>query len=394
MITCEEAIKAVISTRKSFGTETIDINQSLGRILAEPILADRAFPPFDRVCMDGIAIDYNSFLKGQISYGVEGVQAAGQPQLQLINPTNCIEVMTGAILPEGTTTVIRYEDLKKVAEGEYKIDIDVVEGANIHYLGTDKPSGQILIDSNTKIDSPELALLATVGKTTVTVKKLPKIALISTGDELVEIEDIPKPFQIRKSNIHMLASELDRLKIDFEMIHVDDDFEIIKSAISKVLIDFDVIMMSGGVSMGKFDFIPDALVELGVKKLFHKVAQRPGKPFWFGNSDGCTVFAFPGNPVSTLVGFKYYFQSWLHACLGQQKSLFHVRLGEDFNFTPKLTYFAQTILKDTPTGLEGIIDKGHGSGDMVTLAGADGFMNLPADQSEFRAGDYYEFISI
>ena len=289
---------------------------SLGRVLKENIYADRDFPPFNRVSMDGIAISHRVFEEGQRVYKVEGIQAAGSEQMTLSNTQNCIEVMTGAVLPENANVVIPYEQTV-IENGIAKVSItEVSHFKNIHKKGKDKMQGDLIISKNTLISSAEIGILATVGKSTVKVAKNPKVMIVSTGDELVEVNQTPKDFQIRRSNVHTLVSLLKRKGIESKTTHITDNKEILKQKIKGFLEDYDVLLFSGAVSKGKFDFIPEILEELGVEKLFHKVAQRPGKPFWFGRKEKKTVFAFPGNPISTFVSCLKYFIPWFQKSIG------------------------------------------------------------------------------
>ena len=284
MISVEKALETVLNSIQNFGVEEIPFIKSVGRILKEEILADRDFPPFNRVSMDGIAIDYPAFKNGQRDFKIEGIQAAGSEQITLKNPENCIEVMTGAVLPNNANTVIRYEDVT-IIDGIATINIDVINDAqNVHPKGKDGKEGDVLIEENTIISAAEIGVLATVGKSTVKVAKQPKVMIVSTGDELVGVAEIPLEHQIRRSNVFTLVSLLERLSIPSETAHITDDKPILKSKIESYLQEYDVLLFSGAVSKGKYDFLPEVFDELGVEKLFHKVTQRPGKPFWFGRS--------------------------------------------------------------------------------------------------------------
>jgi molybdopterin molybdotransferase len=394
MITSQEATRIIQETAHSFGLEEVESVRARGRILAEDVRADRPFPPFDRICMDGIAIDHQAFQKGQRVFSVQGIQAAGSPPQALSSPENAIEVMTGAMMPSGASTVIRYEDLKPLSDGRFEVMIDVKDRANIHYLGEDHPSGEVLLKAGTRIRSAEVALCATVGRERVSVQALPKVAIISTGDELVEIGDTPQPYQIRKSNVHMLMTEVESYGLTPVSFHIPDDRDKIREVLSHALDNFDVLLMSGGVSKGKYDHLPEVLADLGVQQLFHRVSQRPGKPFWFGKTKETVVFAFPGNPVSTLVGCLKYFRPWLSSCFGIEEVRPWVPLLTDFEFKPSLSYFAQAKLIHTPQGSRAEIIKGNGSGDMVSLSIVDGFLELPLDRNVFRAGESFPFIKM
>ncbi|PQJ75347.1 molybdopterin molybdotransferase MoeA [Polaribacter gangjinensis] len=392
MISVEKALQIVLNSTQDFGVEEIPFFQSNGRILKESIVADRDFPPFNRVSMDGIAIDFQQFQNGQKEFFIEGIQAAGSEQRSLKNPKNCIEVMTGAVLPKNTSAVVRYEDLE-INNGIATILIDEVKDfQNIHPQGKDEQKGAILIPKNIQISPAEIGVFATVGKSTVKVAKQPKVMIISTGDELVDVDGIPLAHQIRRSNVFTLVSLLENLKIPSSTNHISDDKEVLKTNIKKYLETFDVLLFSGAVSKGKFDFLPEVLEELGVQKLFHQVAQRPGKPFWFGQTETCSIFAFPGNPVSTFVNCLVYFYSWFYKFVGIKFEEKTAILAEDIYFKPDLTYFLQVKIHYRFGHLIATPINSNGSGDLSSLIKADGFIQLPNDKTEFKKGESYPII--
>jgi len=405
MITSEKALEIILTQTEDFGVEKIDFKDALGRVLKEEILADRDFPPFHRASMDGIAITVDPFNKGIRTFKIEGIQAAGSPQLTLIDPNNCIEVMTGAMAPVNSEAVIPYE-LVEIKDGVAKVNTnDIKYFQNIHRKGLDRKKEDILISKNTIISAAEIGVLATVGKTTVQVAKNPKVMLISTGDELVEIDQTPADYQIRRSNIHTLVAILDRINIKADTIHIADDKPLLKQKIATILNNYDVLLFSGAVSKGKFDFLPEVLDELGVEKLFHKVRQRPGKPFWFGrtvplskserdeNKSRSTVFAFPGNPVSTFVSCMKYFYPWFQKSTGiEYKNKNFAILAKDFNFKPDLTYFLQIKLENKNGQLLAHPIAGHGSGDLANLVDNDAFIELPTGKQFFSKGEVFPLI--
>lgn len=393
MITSEKALEIILNQTEDFGIETIDFKDTLGRVLKEEIIADRDFPPFNRASMDGIAITVDPFNKGIREFKIEGVQAAGSPKLILKDPNNCIEVMTGAMAPVNSEAVIPYE-LVEIKDGVAKVNTnDIKYFQNIHRKGLDRKKEDVLIPKNTIISAAEIGVLATVGKTSVKVAKNPKVMLISTGDELVEIDQTPEDYQIRRSNIHTLVAILDRIHIKADIIHIADDKPLLKQKIAAILKDYDVLLFSGAVSKGKFDFLPEVLDELGVEKLFHKVRQRPGKPFWFGKKDNKTVFAFPGNPVSTFVSCMKYFYPWYQKSTGVNyvNRNFAV-LSKDFNFKPDLTYFLQIKLENKNGQLLAHPIAGHGSGDLANLVDNDAFIELPTGKQFFSKGEVFPLI--
>lgn len=393
MITIEEAKQIILNSTQKFGVEEVPFLKSIGRVLKENIVADRDFPPFNRVAMDGIAIDFYSFHKGQREFLVEGIQPAGSPQISLQNSNNCLEVMTGAVLPNNTNVVIRYEDVI-IENGVAKIQIEEVKSfQNIHEKGKDRKEADVLIHQNKIISAAEIGVLATVGKSKVRVAKQPKVMIISTGDELVSTEEKPKPHQIRRSNVFTLVSLLERIKIKSETDHITDDKPILKQKIESYLKDYDVLLFSGAVSKGKFDFLPEVLEELKVEKLFHRVAQRPGKPFFYGKTSSCNVFGFPGNPISTFVNCLAYFYPWYFKSLDVEIEEETAILTEDVNFKPNLSYFLQVKLSDKFGHLLATPIKGNGSGDLASLVNADAFIELPKTENiEFKKGDNFPII--
>ncbi len=392
MVSVEKALQAVLNSTQDFGVEEIPFIKSVGRILKEEISADRDFPPFNRVSMDGIAIDFASFKQGQKSFEIEGIQAAGSKQIKLQNAKNCIEVMTGAVLPKSANTVIRYEDVT-IKNGIATINVaSLNDRQNVHLKGKDGNVGDILISENTMISAAEIGVLATVGKSFIKVAKQPKVMIVSTGDELVGVDEIPLEHQIRRSNVFSLVSLLERLNISSETAHVTDEKSVLKSKIKKYLQEYDVLLFSGAVSKGKYDFLPEVFDELGVKKLFHKVAQRPGKPFFYGETDSCNVFGFPGNPISTFVNCLAYFYPWYYKSVRLKVDVEIAVLGEDVFFKPNLVYFLQVKLETRKGELIAFPIKGNGSGDLASLVNTDAFIQLPNDNIEFKKGNTFPII--
>ena len=392
MISVEDALAKVIGTADIIGVESISIHLAIGRTLAEDIYADRAMPPFDRVTMDGICIAYDSYESGQRIFPVESIAAAGSPTVTLNDSSKCVEIMTGAPLAIGTDTVIRYEDLKEL-NGEFEIVESILRGKNVHAKGSDHSKGTVLLQKNNKIKAIDINVLASVGRSKVDVYRNPKVAVISSGDELVDIDQTPADYPIRKSNVYMLQSRLKELGVESKSYHFKDDSDSIYRDMKSILDTYDVLLMSGGVSKGKFDFIPEVLERLGFEKLFHKVAQRPGKPFWFGQKGEKKVFAFPGNPVSTLACFHKYFVPWLYKVSGLNYQPMKVVLAREVTFKPDLDYFAQASLSQSDEGRNlATVRHGNGSGDMVSPTKMDGFVELPRGKEVYEAGGVYEFM--
>ncbi|WP_353145541.1 molybdopterin molybdotransferase MoeA [Chryseobacterium sp.] len=391
MITVQQAEDIVLSQTQDFGREDISYAHALGRVLAEEITADRDLPPFDRPTVDGIAIRYNAYEKGNRSFIIKAVQSAGEPSVSIQSENECVEIMTGAALDPSVDTVIRYEDIS-INNGIAHLHIDSKKGQNIHLKARDKKKGEILVSADQLITPAIIGIASSVGKTVLSVKKLPKVVIITTGDEMVSPESDPSPFQLRRSNGITIQTVLEKYKVKADMLHLNDDYEEIKRELSRCLDEYDVLLMSGGVSMGKFDYLPKVCDELGVEKLFHKIRQRPGKPFWFGkNKDQKLVFAFPGNPVSVFMCLHRYFIPWLEKSLGISGNLAQFAvLQNDIDFPFPLQYFAQVKLCVNHLGqLIAESVNTNGSGDFSHLADTNAFIELPLEQNTFGKGEVY-----
>jgi molybdopterin molybdotransferase len=394
MVSVAEAESIILSNKTTNLVTEVEIAHAIGYVLAEEIKADRDFPPFNRVAMDGIAINYTAYEQGRREFQISGVQAAGSPPQNLPNHTHAVEVMTGAMLPAGADTVIRYEDLEIKQSIARILTESVTRNQNVHTVGQDAKQGDLLLEPCIRISPSEIALIASVGKNKVRIYTLPRIAIVSTGDELIAIEEHPLPWQVRRSNVYALQAALSELNVISSIFHIKDDEEVLNLELNKILNEFDVIILSGGVSKGKFDFVPLVLEAQGIKKLFHQVTQKPGKPFWFGKGDTKIVFALPGNPVSTHLCFYRYIKPWIMSCLGLPAKSAQAILATDFTFKAPLTYFLQVKVKHEQGKLLAYPDAGGGSGDFVNLKNVDGFLELPSTQSEFKAGEvltYYAF---
>jgi len=391
MIDVAEAIEIFKNNQGDFGTELIPLSQAMGRILKEEWHTDRDLPPYHRVTMDGIAIRYADFKKGTRVFKIEDVAAAGDPQKTLKDSDACLEVMTGSILPAGSDTVIKYEELD-IKNGKATLTTDTVnDQQNVHFKGSDRQNGELVAKINTIISSAEIGLAASIGKADIQVAKMPRAMVISTGNELVPISSIPLKHQIRKSNVYRISTVLSSLNIQCDQDHLMDDEDAIREKLEKYLNEYDLVMLSGGVSKGKFDFLPKVLDELGAEKLFHKIAQRPGKPFWFGKFKDCKIFAFPGNPVSSFICMHRYFIDWLGFSFGVdlRKPIF-ASLTSDVTFNPDLTYFLEVKVSYSEDGkVLATPQKGNGSGDLANLVEADAVIELPRGKNEFFKGEVY-----
>ncbi|MEO9513203.1 MAG: molybdopterin molybdotransferase MoeA [Flavobacteriaceae bacterium] len=391
----QKALEILEFNKGDFPIESRRIEDCIGCFLAEDLIADRDFPPFDRVTMDGIAIIYSEFESGAREFQIEDTAAAGTPQKTLVEASNCIEVMTGAIMPKGVDTVIRYEDLT-IKDDIATINLDALNHKqNVHFKGMDIALGTIIVPKGRRLSSAEINIAAAVGKDLVNVRQLPRVVIFSTGDELVAVHETPKLHQIRRSNVFGIQATLQEWGVSAELKHLADDKEEMLKVISKALEDYDLFIFTGGVSKGKFDYLPDVLEALEVTKHFHKIQQRPGKPFWFGsNTNGKKIFALPGNPVSSFVCVYMYLKFWIQKSLGVKPEILYVKLKNDVFFKPDLVYFLEATLESESDGsLIANAIKGNGSGDFANLVKTDGFLILPQNKTKFFANEVYPFVS-
>ena len=361
MISPLEAIELLKNITIPFRTEKLPLAKTLGMNIAEKIVADRDFPPFDRAMMDGIAVKDIS----APTWKIEGMLFAGEPVKAIKKMDGSLEIMTGATAPRGTEAIIKIEDLKiekKIATYIGKTPLE--KGQFIHLQGADAPQGSVLVKKRTKIGPVEIAIAATVGKAHIEVESKPHVHIFSTGDEIVGLHETPKDHQIRSSNVMMLKSVLLSKGFKANSSHLPDSAEKIKANIDKVLESNDIILLSGGVSAGKKDLIPSVLAEAGFETVFHKISQKPGKPMLVATrSDGKVVFAFPGNPISTLTCFWVYFLPWVSGDWAE----YNVK---EIKFLPK----PSAELDQWIPVENGEVLAHNGSGDLISWSRADGLV--------------------
>jgi len=301
MITFEEAYSIVMESVYKTETEAILFNYSSQRILDEDIASDIDMPPFNRSAVDGYACH-----KADISHELEVVDiiAAGKEPLHKVGKNQCSKIMTGAIVPEGCDIVVMIEQSEVAMSG--KIRLSAVDNkSNISFKAEDVRSGDIVLKGGKLIQPQDIALMASVGHTKVRVKKKPIVGIISTGDELINPSGFPRISQIRNSNAYQLAAQVERAGgtgIDFGI--APDNEKITQEIIEKAINKSDIVIITGGVSLGDFDFVPSVLERIGVKILFDKVNVQPGKPTTYGIHSKAVVFGLPGNPVSSFIQFE------------------------------------------------------------------------------------------
>lgn len=394
MISIEEAQKLINAQARNFGVEEISIDNALNRILAEDIFADRDYPPFNRATMDGYAVVSSDFNKDKkTTLQLIGVLHAGNVSAQIVSPGTCIKIMTGAPVPEGADAVVRFEDtIENNALVEFTINT-VLPKQNIASQGEDTKSNELLLEKNIKLNALSIAVLAVTGKAKIKVYKLPSVAIVSTGNEIVNVDDTIFPHQIRDSNSYSLKSFLRQYNVSsVKSVLVQDD----KAVLTQVLSDFmntDILILSGGVSKGEADYIPEVLLSLGVEEIFHRVRIKPGNPLWFGRfSDGGVIFGLPGNPVSVQVGFKVFIEPFLRKCFNMETitPLYFPLFNEKIKKTKFTEYFPCKI--STKADTTGLLSKRmNTSGDISATVHSDGIAVHPEETETIRENTIVEF---
>jgi molybdopterin molybdotransferase len=397
-LTPAEAGRTILSRVTPLPVEVVPLRHSRGRILRQEVEAERDNPPFDRVCMDGVAISGSAFTAGIRSFRIQATQAAGDVPLTLSARDAAIEVMTGTVLPHGTDSVIPLEEYD-LADGVLTLKAEATAEAwrNVQRRGSDSKPGVAMLTPGMRLGAAEVAVVASAGLAEVRVSRQPRITVVSTGDELIEPGQPVADHQIRRSNAYAVSAALQLHGFDaVEDVHLRDDEALMRIRLAEVLDASDMLVLSGGVSKGKFDFVPTVLKALRVEEVFYQVAQRPGRPMWFGvGPKGQLVFGLPGNPVSTLVCLVRYVMPALRALI-QQRTGARERLSlAEASGGRKMTYFMPvTLLPESSTLAQASQRPPQGSGDFLALAGTDGFVELPPQADGYAAGfvaDFYRW---
>jgi molybdopterin molybdotransferase len=385
MISPVEADALIAGQVTCLPIESLPLVQCVGAVLRENIYAERDQPPFDRVAMDGFAVSTAGLRSGKPLL-VQAMQAAGDPPLSLASPQHAIEIMTGAVLPAGCDAVIPVEQSRPSEIEPQTVSFDpelrIAVGQNIHRRGSDVRQGALLLSNGVRLGAPEIAVAAGAGMPRIRVSAQPTISVVSTGNEIIEPGEPILAHQVRRSNAYGIVAALRRQ--GFQRIadeHLPDELGALKTRLRVLVQTHDVLILSGGVSAGRLDLVPAALAGIGVREVFHKVAQRPGKPLWFGIAPtGTAVFALPGNPVSTLVCLARYVLPALYAAMGETppRAPERIALAAPVEVRAALAFFLPVKIMIDDWGRPWAEPRTtNGSGDYAALTGTDGVVELP-----------------
>jgi len=392
MIKPEKALNMILKKAKPLGTELIKLPASLGRVLAENIYSDLNMPSFNRSAMDGFAV--NSKDKSKTFVIIEDIPAGKVPKKK-IKTGQCSRIMTGAMLPQDTDRVIMVEHTRQITRNKIQVT-NKSSKSNVSKRGEDVKKDQLILKKGAKIRPQEAAMLASVGKHKVKVTRKPKVAVISTGSELVEPSKRPGFGKIRNSNSSMLLVQLKKRNIDAKYLGIArDNFAATKKLVKKGLAESDILLLSGGVSVGDYDFVREVLKSCGVKIHFNKVAIKPGKPTVFGTKDKKLVFGLPGNPVSVLVIFELFVVPAIDQIVGRKtkEKFARMKLSKDFQRrdAKREQYYPVKIIKQGNRDIQSQVFsvlplEFHGSAHMQALTQADGVMLIKRGIKKLKKG--------
>ena len=370
--------------------ENVRLDDALGRVLAAPVRADRDYPPFNRSARDGFAVRASDVATAPVKLRVLGETRAGEPSRFTVGAGEAVEIMTGAPGPEGADAVVMVEYSSR--DGEFvTLQQSIESGRNLIYQGSEGPAGSVVLEPGTLLDYNQIALLASVGADEVSVYRRPRVAILSTGDEVIDISGRPEPFQIRNSNAHSLAAQIRRqggapVILPIAPDRLDRTQELIEEGL-----EADMLLLSGGVSAGKYDYVEEVLSKLGAELFFTQVAIQPGKPLVFGRVGRKPVFGLPGNPISTMVTFEVFGRIALHRLAGRTSSplrFLQARLATDFHHKPVLTRFLPAVLQGSYGDVRVNPVKWQGSGDLIAAARADCYLVASSGRESWKAGEW------
>ncbi len=390
LISIPDAINLIFQNLPSLSSEEINIEYALGRVLSEDIVSNIDMPPFDKSAVDGYAVKIKD-TPGELPL-VQTIQAGDIPKKPL-GDGEAVFVMTGAPIPEGTEAVVMREHTKE-APNKVEILSKPKPGANIAYKGEDIKKGEVVIKKGRKISIATVSLLATLGVRRVMVSELPNVAMMVTGSELVEPGEKPiKGGYIYNANGYSLQAACKDIGIEPHYLGiVKDDLESIVNALKSVE-KSDIVLISGGVSMGEYDYVKEAVIKSGGEVVFHKVAIKPGKPFLFAKKGKQLIFGMPGNPVSVMVGFWKFIRPAIYKMQGAEE-VFPLRIPAYFKGTYKKKsdrphYISVKLSKEGEKFFAAYI-KSNGSADVPAFEKGDGMIEVPKDTTLLEDGERVE----
>jgi molybdopterin molybdotransferase len=389
MISVEKALKTILVNFRPLGLEKINILDARGSVIGEDIVAPRNIPSAANSAMDGYAVRYADVKNMPMTLKIIEDIPAGQIARKKINQGEAARIMTGAVIPKGADTVIRQEDTKKDGK-TVMIFTGAKKGENIRLAGEDVRKGQLVIRKGGVLRPAHIGMLAALGKASVSVYRKPRVAIMSTGDELVDIKSKPGPGKIVNSNSYSLAAQVLECGAIPVMLGIARDK---KSDLEKRFnqaLNADVIVSSGGVSVGDFDFVKNVMGEIGNAMHFWQVAMRPGKPLAFGAIEGVPLFGLPGNPVSAMVSFEQFVRPSLLKMLGHKKiyrQTIQAFSTDGLEKKAGFRHFIRAIVKKENGKYVATTTGDQGSGILKSMVAANGLIVLGENQTRIKKGE-------
>ena len=387
------AQQCVLEAVSAFGAEQVKLEQSLGRVLAEEVRANRDQPPYDISAMDGYAL--RSADLGAIPATLEIIEdiKAGDMPTKTLASGQCARIMTGAPMPLGADAVIRVEDTEALAGNRVQINQAVKPGNDIRRLGENMRNGEVVLTPGTAITPGVIGVLATVKRAQVQVYRRPRVAILSTGNELEGLDEPVDPNKIPNSNSYALMAQVQALGIEPVLLGIArDDPEELARYLKRGL-EYDVLLVSGGTSVGVHDYVRPTIEALGAKMLFWRVSMKPGHPVAFGKVGEKIIFGLPGNPVSSMVCFEEFVVPALRRMMGHARThrrTIEARMTHNVKHQPGRTEFIRVLLAKEEGGYAATSTGAQGSGMLLSMARADGLAVVPSDSAGLAAGSMVE----
>src|SRR5262245_42784269 len=391
MLAVAEALSLVLQQARPLAPQAIAVGAALGRVLAEPVASDLDSPPYTKSLMDAYAVRSGDCASLPITLKVIDEVAAGHVSVKVVGPGEAVRIMTGAPVPAGADAVVPVEKAEPLPEAVRITGKAPSPGRNVLERGRELRAGETALHAGMLLRPQELGILASVGRTTISVFPSPRIAIMTTGDEVVEAPQVPGPGQIRNSNGPMLLAQAERAGAEARYLGIaHDNVESLQSMIGEGLTGPNVLILSGGVSAGKFDLVPGVLQELGVVPHFHKVALKPGKPLFFGTRDVTLDFGLPGNPVSSFVCCELFIRPAIRQLAGEREPgprQAPLPIAEDFRTENDRPTYHPARLEIVDQGLRVRPLPWFGSADLRGISGANALLALPPGVQSCRAGE-------
>lgn len=399
MISVVEALQKILASAAPSNTRMLPIENALSHVLANDIKADRPLPPFNRVAMDGFAVrseDFDGVEDGVVQLKIKGLIQTGVASKTAIKPGEAVQIMTGAPCPDSADAVVKIENAVIDRDTVTLTEPGIKPGLNIASMGEDSEKGRVLIEKGSPLTTAGIAICASVGLDQVAVYRKPTVMVISTGSEIIPPAQTPLPHQIRDCNSYSLCTAAKAMDLDVTLLGIgEDDTSVLGQMIEKGL-EADILILSGGVSMGEYDHIPGLLAEKGVQKILHNVRVKPGKPIWFGKTEtGTFVFGMPGNPVSVQTCFKIFVEPFIRKLSGRRSPenvFMTLPLSDElFSKTQREHYMpGQIVMHEGQTHIKPIVIRG--SGDFSNFESSHGLIKVLQDQNRVGPSTLMEFL--